>query len=363
MNPQPLLSIKHRSRGEKKQIRMDRDSLVIGRDQSNAVVLESNRISRNHAEIRFEDGQFFVVDLESGNGTYLNNQRLAPHEKVLLRSSDHIRIEEYDIHFQINGTRQPDFSEITDPDILEVRMIKKLLRTIDKDNVPVLEIVAGDQSGRRFPLEGKTQEVVIGRDAACEFRIDEHMVSRKHARLVKKWDTVTIIDLASKNGIYVNDERITEHVLSDSDRILLGTLPLVFRNPAEHSLDFLATKPPPQAEPAAATEAGQEELSNPGARIARKVSRAGTEEYEARPAPAAKPEQAETKAAAEPLTETPSRAAEAAPPPPEAALPPTEEEEAVAGPFWRRFSTLELAGAAVGIIILLGSIWLLLKLL
>lgn len=363
MNPQPLLSIKHRSRDDKKQIRMDRDSLVIGRDQGNAIVLESNRISRNHAEIKFEGGQYFIVDLESGNGTYLNNQRLAPHEKVLLRSSDHIRIEEYDIHFQINGTRQPDFSEITDPDILEVRMIKKLLRTIDKDNVPVLEIVAGDQTGRRFPLEGKTQEVVIGRDAACEFRIDEHMVSRKHARLVKKWDTVTIIDLASKNGIYVNDERITEQVLNDGDRILLGTLPLVFRNPAEHSLDFLATKPPPQAKPAATpaeAEGGQEELSNLGARIARKVSRAGTEEYEARPAPAA---EAPAEATPEPPTEAPSHAAEAAPPPPETALPPAEEEEPVDGPFWRRFSTLELAGAAVGVIILLGSIWLLLKLL
>lgn len=350
MNRQPVLSIVNRDSGELQQIRMDEETIVIGRDQDNYVVLDSKSISRNHAEIRFEDDTFFIVDLESGNGTYLNNQRLTPHEKVMLRSSDHIRIENFDIKFQMNGHESPDFAEITDTDILEIKMIKKLLRTIDKDNVPILEVVGGKATGQRFSLTGKTQEIVIGRDPACEFHIDEEMISRKHARVVKKWDTVTLLDLNSKNGIYINDERVTEKVLSDGDRILLGTLPLIFRNPAEQGLDFLSTEPPPRREPTRpAPVEGGEEISQPGARVARRS--AIEEQQEAEPEPAPSP--------STPQPEGAAHGTEMAMPPPE---PPPPAEEPAA-PFWQRFSPLELAGAAVGVIILLGSLWLLMKLL
>lgn len=342
MNPQPMFSIKDRDSGVQKQIRMDQESVVIGRDRSHYIFLDSKRVSRNHAEIRFEEGNFFIIDLESGNGTYLNNQRLKPHEKVLLRSSDHIRVENFDIKIQLNGREQPDFAEITDTDILEIQMIKKLLRTIDKENVPVLEVVGGRPTGQRYPLEGKSQEIVIGRDPACEFQIDEEVISRKHARVVKKWDTVTLIDLNSKNGIYVNDERVKEKVLSDGDRILLGTLPLIFRNPAEQGLDFLAAEPPPRPERPVAQAPTE-------GRVARRATREGLEEQQA-PPPAP---------AAEPAAEPEAHPAEVAPPPPEH---PAPTEEPVV-PLWQRFSTLEIVGATIGVVILIGSLWLLLKLL
>ncbi len=346
MDLHPSIAVRNRESGERNTYRMEQETVVMGRDRANFIILPSKSVSRAHAEIRFENGTFFIVDLGSGNGTYVNSQRLASKEKMLLRNSDKIRIEQYDITFITNGGAQPDFGEITDTDILEIKMIKKLLRAVDKENAPVLEVVSGDFEGKRFILDGKTQEIVIGRDPACEFQIDAEVISRKHARVVKKWDSVTIIDLASKNGIFVNDERISETVLSDGDRIVLGTLPMLYRNPTEHGWDYLAAEPPsqppdqivaPQPIPAApATGTG---------RIARRSDEAGTEARPVEePAPATPPAPPEA-----PATQT------AEP------QPPLQAETSV--PLLQRFSLMEIGAASVGLAILLGSLWLLLKLL
>ncbi len=357
MDIHPSIAVKDRSSGQSNTYKMEQEAIFIGRDRANFIVLNSKRVSRQHAEIRFEEGNFFIVDLGSGNGTYLNSQRLAPKEKMLLRNSDKIHIEDFDLLFSSNTSAvQPDFGDITDTDVLEFKMLKKLLRAVDKENAPVLEVVGGDHSGKRFILEGKTQEAAIGRDPACEFHIDSEVISRKHARIIKKWDTVTLIDLASKNGVYINDTRIREQVLNDGDRILLGTLPLVFRNPSEQGLDFLASEPPvssAQSHPAEESDKSfiPEEPSQIG-RVARKSSTAGTEEMAAETnEPNSTPQEISDAPADEPSEHSASLPAAAAP------------DEAANLPVWKRFSPMEIGAALAGLIILFGSIWLLLKVL
>lgn len=343
MDVRPTLSIKDRTSGEKQTYQMDQESIVIGRDRSNYIILDSKRISRRHAEIRFEDGAFFVIDLESGNGTSLNNQKLNPHEKNLLRPNDNIQIESYEIAFHTDGGLHRDFGDVTDPNILEVKMIKKLLKAVDKENAPILEVAGGKEVGKRFVLEGKTQEIVIGRDPACEFQIDADVISRKHVRVVKKWDTVTLIDLASKNGVYINDARVSEAVLSDGDRILLGTLPLLYRNPAEQEFDFLASQPPPETElpPAPQTVEAESSLLESEAESGARISRRD-EEPRAEAAPSV-----EAGASQPPPVQSPSEGA--------------ADEPQV--PFWHRISVVELIAGGIGITILIGSIWFLMKLL
>ena len=49
----------------------------LGRDTSNPIQLCDTEVSRRHAELREENGGYVVVDLESSNGTFVNNQRVA----------------------------------------------------------------------------------------------------------------------------------------------------------------------------------------------------------------------------------------------------------------------------------------------
>jgi ABC transport system ATP-binding/permease protein len=68
---------------------LDRPSLVIGRTSENDIVIEHKSISRHHARIVREEGQYFALDLESANGVRVNG---VDHNRVQLRAGDEIEL-------------------------------------------------------------------------------------------------------------------------------------------------------------------------------------------------------------------------------------------------------------------------------
>jgi pSer/pThr/pTyr-binding forkhead associated (FHA) protein len=73
-------------------------------------------------------------------------------------------------------------------------------------------------------------ENVIGRDPAADVCIDAVGVSRRHALIVVTESGVTLSDLSSKNGTFVEDVRVTAAVtLTDGAEIRLGSAPMTFR--------------------------------------------------------------------------------------------------------------------------------------
>ena len=65
---------------------------------------------------------------------------------------------------------------------------------------------------------------VIGRSGECQLSLDDPLVSRRHATLNVSSDGVAVVDLESRNGVYVNGVRIlSERNLSDGDRITIGS--------------------------------------------------------------------------------------------------------------------------------------------
>jgi pSer/pThr/pTyr-binding forkhead associated (FHA) protein len=72
-----------------------------------------------------------------------------------------------------------------------------------------------------FPLEGDSLEV--GRDEGVAIRVDEPLVSRRHARLERRPDGWVVVDLDSTNFTRVNGERVRrEQVLAHGDELRLG---------------------------------------------------------------------------------------------------------------------------------------------
>lgn len=74
------------------------EKLVFGRSSSCEVPVEDKKASRKHAEIWKDGASYFVKDLESANGTYLNGARITESE---IQSGDLIRIGDTDILFQV----------------------------------------------------------------------------------------------------------------------------------------------------------------------------------------------------------------------------------------------------------------------
>jgi phage tail-like protein len=76
------------------QLLVTRQGLRIGRTKENSLVLDSREISRAHVRIiwRADDEKYYVEDLNSSNGTWLNDARLPPREPRELRPGDVIRM-------------------------------------------------------------------------------------------------------------------------------------------------------------------------------------------------------------------------------------------------------------------------------
>jgi pSer/pThr/pTyr-binding forkhead associated (FHA) protein len=85
-----------------------------------------------------------------------------------------------------------------------------------------MRFISGKYQGGEFPLPPNS-EIVVGRSSDLDMVLVEDMVSRRHAKITMNGDTVTIQDLGSTNGTFVNGERIERMALTDGDRVLIGT--------------------------------------------------------------------------------------------------------------------------------------------
>lgn len=237
----PRLIVTEKGGEKQRVIEFSREGLSIGRAEENAVSLPTPGISRKHALIVVSGNNYFLSDLGSGNGTFLNGTRLTPNEQNLLRHGDTISIENYNLSFnQIDEMLASSFNEITDSDILEVKLLKRVLKAIDKEKVPSLEVLNGNFIGKKFFVPDDATEITFGRDASAGFQIEEHVISRQHAKIAKRDKEFIIQDLNSKNGVFVNNRRVMEEAVHDGDRIALGTIVLIFRNPKEVSMDDIS---------------------------------------------------------------------------------------------------------------------------
>jgi pSer/pThr/pTyr-binding forkhead associated (FHA) protein len=85
-----------------------------------------------------------------------------------------------------------------------------------------LRFISGKYQGGEFPLR-PNREIVVGRSSDLDMVLVEDMVSRKHAKIVTDEKGVSIQDMGSTNGTFVNGEKIRKVDLKDGDRILIGT--------------------------------------------------------------------------------------------------------------------------------------------
>lgn len=63
--------------------------ITIGRDKNNDIILESRLISRFHAELQKIKGDYYIHDLNSSNGTFIND-KIIPKDKYVKVSQDNI---------------------------------------------------------------------------------------------------------------------------------------------------------------------------------------------------------------------------------------------------------------------------------
>jgi eukaryotic-like serine/threonine-protein kinase len=75
-----------------KVLKLPAGTVTIGRGKENHIVLNDEKVSRRHAQITWDGLEYHVMDLNSSNGTYLENAKLLPGIQEVLRPNQNLRI-------------------------------------------------------------------------------------------------------------------------------------------------------------------------------------------------------------------------------------------------------------------------------
>jgi ABC transport system ATP-binding/permease protein len=151
----------------------------IGRESDNDICLDYPMISRHHAQITRRRSEWIIADVGSANGTALNQLSARIVQPAPLRPADEIYLGSY---------------KISAAKVLAERK---------------LTLGAGQYEKVVF----KGTKMVLGRDPESEYHLDYPMISWRHAQLEQTPEGITVLDLNSRNGTYVNGTRISGKTL------------------------------------------------------------------------------------------------------------------------------------------------------
>ena len=85
---------------EIKTIETDKAEITIGRNPGNDIPIDNLGVSKQHAKIVKHDGGYVVEDLNSTNGTFINDKRVA---RAVLNNNDVVHIGKHSLQIQFSG--------------------------------------------------------------------------------------------------------------------------------------------------------------------------------------------------------------------------------------------------------------------
>lgn len=165
-------------------------SITIGRGPDNSISIDNLAVSNHHAEIKSEQGQLVVEDLNSLNGTFVNNQRV---KRSALKDGDVVLIGKHSIQVDEKATGQAPVPNTTQPPagakqalrvdetfVLDTAARRKMMQemsaagersqiTPSRIRVATLVRVGGPIEKNEYPLTGKL--TVIGSSEMATVRV------------------------------------------------------------------------------------------------------------------------------------------------------------------------------------------------
>ncbi len=186
---------------------------LIGRDPGLWLSLPLEGISRRHARVVPRAGEWWLEDLDSTNGTFVNGERV---EREPLRHLDVVSLgRRTELVFVVPGDARPAAARIARATLTRLR------------DAVVVELLHG--------------EAMLGRAPECAAPASDLGVADFHARLERSSSALVVEDLGP--GTLVNDRPVTTAALMDGDLLSLAGLES-YRVAIELELDSTAAEAP-----------------------------------------------------------------------------------------------------------------------
>lgn len=93
-----------------------------------------------------------------------------------------------------------------------------------------LSIIRGPGIQNPVTIELTKDTTLVGRHPGCDIVLNDPTVSRHHVELRRAGGEVTVTDLGSLNGTYINQVPTDRRALADGDTLWIGRYRLVFRS-------------------------------------------------------------------------------------------------------------------------------------
>lgn len=202
--------------GEHGQVLLSAGVNRIGTAPACAVVLGGADIQPVHCEIHLTPVGANLQVPQGGGAVLLNGKPVS--DLMALRSGDRIDVGGIEIVLAtIQAARTASSPVPARDDVDDVGATR--VRTV----IPrfVLRGVSGAVFGKVYPVSGP---VVIGRSPDCDITVHLDEISRRHALLKPVGDGVSVEDLESANGTYINALRVQHGFLGPGDELRLDTL-------------------------------------------------------------------------------------------------------------------------------------------
>ncbi|MGB8635705.1 MAG: FHA domain-containing protein [Rhodanobacteraceae bacterium] len=210
--------------------------IVIGSQSDCHVMLQGKGVAGRHCRIDVHADKVLLQPLDPEASCVLNGRQV--HDDVALSAGDLLLLGQVGCQVAVNrvghqNTSRSDSDKGTaaapEPPVRPVRTRTEHATQV-RGALPrlVLRGLSGPMLGRSFPLR---DGMVLGRGRDCEVFIESQEISRQHARLRVRPDSVMVEDLNSTNGTFVNDERVTMAPLEPGDELRLDTIRFVMVAP------------------------------------------------------------------------------------------------------------------------------------
>ncbi|MGE0173549.1 MAG: FHA domain-containing protein [Oligoflexales bacterium] len=206
-------------------VKLRRDATILGREKAD-IIIDDSEISSTHCQIQNISDTYHVFDMNSSNGTFVNNQRIV---KAKLSHGDVITIGRTSFRFSLEDESKvrhiPTLfkskkAENTAYSIVDTIIEKELRSTQER----VLHINVTYGNGVQENLTVHQPIIYLGRATSFGKFDQDPEISRKHL-MVKLNETgqVFIEDQGSTNGSFLNGKKITGlHPVKPSDEIKIG---------------------------------------------------------------------------------------------------------------------------------------------
>ena len=205
---------------------LSKPETTIGRDELADIPLFGDpRVAKRHASLLM---QGYMVTLQGTGGSVAVNGAQMP--SAMLRPWDVITVGRWSLRFHQKGQRhaapagfyaQPYAHPTPQPFYVPPNqtMVQPAVRAATGSLA--LAATSGPHLNQRFQFGPGT--VRIGREAGCAILLSQDtVVSRNHAELSWNGSGWVVRDLGSRNGLWVNGVRVTEHTLTVGDQIGVG---------------------------------------------------------------------------------------------------------------------------------------------